>query len=83
VAPTLTCLQTSLTALAGAVERLRGHALGRLTDPVLDDTEDLRPLRAEIAAQLERLAGVLEQGAVVCTRTRNSIEPALTELTAI
>ena len=40
-APTLACLETSLAALASATERLRGHALERLTDPVLA-TEDLR-----------------------------------------
>lgn len=82
VAPTLTCVQSSLEALAGAVDRLRGHALDRLTDPVLDG-EDLRPLRADIASRLERLAGVLDQGAVVAGRTRDSMEPALIELTAI
>jgi hypothetical protein len=82
VAPTLTCVQSSLVALAGAVDRLRGHALDRLTDPLLE-VEDLRPLRADIAVRLERLAGVLEQGSVVAGRTRDSMEPALTELTAI
>ena len=82
VAPTLTCVQSSLVAIAGAVDRLRGHALDRLTDPVLD-AEDLRPLRADIALRLERLAGVLEQGSVVAGRTRDSMEPALSELTAI
>jgi hypothetical protein len=82
VAPTLTCVQTSLVALAGAVERLRGHALDRLTNPVLE-VEDLRPLRADIASRLDRLSGVLEQGAVVAGRTRDSIEPALVELTAV
>ena len=82
VAPTLTCVQSSLVALAGAVDRLRGHALDRLTDPVLE-VEDLRPLRADIALRLERLAGVLEQGSVVAGRTRDSMDPALVELTAI
>jgi hypothetical protein len=82
VAPTLTCVQSSLVALAGAVDRLRGHALDRLADPVLDGG-DLRPLRADIALRLERLAGVLEQGSVVAGRTRDSMEPALIELTAI
>jgi hypothetical protein len=82
VAPTLMCVQSSLVALAGAVDRLRGHALDRLTDPVLD-AEDLRPLRADIAMRLERLAGVLEQGSVVAGRTRDSMDPALVELTAI
>jgi hypothetical protein len=82
VAPTLTCVQSSLVALAGAVDRLRGHALDRLTDPVLQ-VEDLRPLRADIAMRLERLAGILDQGSVVAGRTRDSMEPALNELTAI
>jgi hypothetical protein len=82
VAPTLTCVQSSLVALAGTVDRLRSHALDRLTDPVLD-VEDLRPLRADIASRLERLAGVLDQGAIVASRTRDSMEPALIELTAI
>jgi hypothetical protein len=75
-------VQTSLVALAGAMERLRGHALDRLADPVLD-VEDLRPLRADIASRLGRLSGVLEQGAVVAGRTRDAIEPALVELTVV
>jgi hypothetical protein len=82
VAPTLTCVQNSLEALADAVDRLRGHALERLTDPVLDG-QDLRPLRADIALRFERLAGILEQGSVVAGRTRDAMEPALIELTAI
>jgi hypothetical protein len=47
------------------------------------DAEDLRPLRADIAVRLGRLAGVLEQGSVVAGRTHNSLEPALNELTAV
>ena len=82
VSPTLACLETSLAALAGAAERLRHQALERLTDPVLA-TEDLRPRRADVALQLERLAGVLEQGSRACANARDSIEPVLTELTAI
>ena len=82
VAPTLTCVESSLVALADAVDRLRGHALDRLTDPVLD-IEHLRPLRADIASRFERLAGVLEQGSVVASRTRDSMEPALIELTVV
>ena len=82
VAPTLACLEASLVALAGATERLRRHALERLTEPVLA-TENLRAHRAEVALHLERLAGVLEQGSLACTRARDSIEPVLAELTAI
>src|SRR6478752_7996639 len=45
VAPTLACFEASLTALAAATERLRRHALERLTEPVLV-TENLRTHRA-------------------------------------
>ena len=82
LAPTLACLETSLVALAGATERLRGHALERLTEPVLDD-EDLRAHRADIALQLGLLAGVLEQASRISTNARDAIEPVVTELTAI
>jgi hypothetical protein len=82
VAPMLACWEASLTALAGATERLRRHALERLTEPVLA-TEDLRAHRADIALHLERLAGVLEQGSGACTKARGSIEPVLNELTVI
>lgn len=82
VGPTLACLETSLVALAGATERLRGHALERLTEPVLENS-DLRSHRAEIALQLGRLAGVLEQASSASTNALGSIEPVLTELTAI
>jgi hypothetical protein len=82
VAPTLACWEASLVALAGAAERLRRHALERLTEPAIA-TESLRAERADIALQLERLAGVLEQGSLACTRARDSIEPVLIELTAI
>ena len=81
-APTLACLETSLAALASAVGRLRGHALERLSDPVLP-SEDLRPHRAEIAVQLERLAGVLDQGSFACGRALTATEPVLDELRAI
>lgn len=82
VAPTLACFEASLTALAAATERLRRHALERLTEPVLV-TENLRTHRADVALHLERLAGMLEQSSVACTRARASLEPVLTELTAI
>jgi hypothetical protein len=82
VAPTLACVETSLVALAGAAERLRMQALKRLTDPVLP-IEDLRPHRADVALHLERLAGVLEQCSLTCAQARDSIEPVLSELTAI
>jgi hypothetical protein len=73
IAPTLTCLQTSLAALAGTVERLRGHALARLTDPALGN----EPLRADVSSRLGRLAGVLDQGSVVAGRSRAALaEPA-------
>jgi hypothetical protein len=82
VSPTLACLEASLVALAGATERLRRHTLERLTEPVLA-TENLRAHRSEVALHLERLAGVLEQGSLACTQARDSIEPVVTELTAI
>src|SRR4051794_29838861 len=81
-APTLACLETSLAALASAVGRLRGHALERLSEPVLP-SEDLRPHRAEIAVQLERLAGVLDQGSFAAGRALTAAEPVLDELRAI
>jgi hypothetical protein len=82
MAPTLACVETSLAALATAVGRLRGHALERLSEPVLP-SENLRPYRAEIAAQLERLAGVLDQGSFACGRALTATEPVLDELRAI
>jgi hypothetical protein len=82
VSATLACWEASLAALAGATERLRRHALERLTDPVLPN-ENLRADRADVAMQLERLAGVLEQSSLACARARDSLEPVLVELTAI
>jgi hypothetical protein len=82
VGPTLACLETSLVALAGATERLRGHALERLTEPVLAN-DDLRAHRADIALQLGRLAGVLEQASLASAHARDSVEPMSSELTAI
>jgi hypothetical protein len=82
VGPTLACWEASLVARASATERLRRHALERLTEPVLA-AEDLRARRAELALQMERLAGVLEQGSLACTQARDAIEPVLAELTAI
>jgi len=82
MAPTLACLETSLDALASAIGRLRGHALERLSEPVLP-SEDLRPHRAEIALQLGRLAGVLDQGSFACGRALTATEPVLDELRAI
>src|SRR3954453_12871720 len=81
-APTLACLETSLVALATAVGRLRGQALERLSEPVLP-SEGLRPERAEIALALERLAGVLDQGALACGNALGAIEPVHAELRAI
>jgi hypothetical protein len=82
IAPTLACLETSLLALNGAVERLRRRALQRLAAPVLT-VEDLRPLRAEVSVHLERLAGILEQSSLACATAREALEPAATELTAV
>ena len=45
--------------------------------------EDLRAHRADVALQLGRLAGVLEQASPRFANARDSIEPVLTELTAI
>src|SRR3954451_7623843 len=81
-APTLACLETSLAALATAVGRLRGQALERLSEPVLP-SEGLRPERAEIALQIERLAGILDQGSFACGRALVATEPVLDELRAI
>jgi hypothetical protein len=82
MAPTLACVETSLVALETAVGRLRGQALERLSEPVLPN-EDLRPQRAKIAMQLERLAGVLDQGSFACGRALTATEPVLDELRAI
>ncbi len=82
VAPTLACLETSLAALASAAGRLRSHALERFSDPRLA-ADDRRPRRADVALQLERLAGVLEHGSLVSRRAQASLEPVLHELTAI
>jgi hypothetical protein len=81
-APTLACVETSLAALASAVGRLRGHVLERLLDPVLA-SQDLRPERGEIALQLERLAGVLDQASFAAERARASIEPVEDELRVV
>ena len=83
LAPTLACAETSLAALARATSRLRVHALRRLTDPVLGADEDTARHRAEIAAALERVAGVLDQGSFACTRAREAIDPVVDELTAL
>jgi hypothetical protein len=80
VAPTLACWEASLSALATATARLRRHALERLTEPVLV-TENLRANRAEVAMQLERLAGMLDQSSLACAKARDSLDPVLTELT--
>jgi hypothetical protein len=81
-AATLACVETSLAALASAVERLRGQALERLSDPVLPN-EVLRPQRADLSQALERLAGVLDQGSFACGRARTAIDPVADELRAI
>jgi hypothetical protein len=81
LAPTLACLETSLAALAHATARLRSHALRRLEDPVLD-TVDRPRHRAELAFELERLAGVMDQGSFACTHAREAIDPVSDELTA-
>src|SRR3954470_23824196 len=78
-APSLACLETSLAALATAVGRLRGHTLERLSEPVLP-REVLRPERAEVALQFERLAGVLDQGSFASGRALAAIEPVSDEL---
>ena len=75
---TLACLETSLAALATAVGRLRGHALERLSG----EDDDLSARRSEIAHQLERLAGVLDQGAFACGGARRAIDPVIADLRA-
>jgi len=82
VGPTLACLDVSLDALAEAVERLRAHALERLADPILP-VEGMRARRAEIAADLARLAGLLEQGSQTATQAQRSLAPVADELTVI
>jgi hypothetical protein len=82
VSPTLACLEASLAALADATERLRGQALERLTEPMLPN-EDLRAQRGDVALQLERLAGVLEQASQISASARGAIEPVLAELTLV
>jgi hypothetical protein len=82
IAPMLACLEASLDALARSLEPLRSHALQRLSDPVLPG-EDLRPHRAEIAADLARLAAALEHGAALSVQARRSIAPVSSELNAI
>jgi hypothetical protein len=82
VAPTLACVEGSLTALAEAVERLRSHALRRLSEPLFA-IDDLRPQRADLALQLQRLTGVLEQASLASAQARRSLQPVLDELTAI
>jgi hypothetical protein len=82
VGPTLACIETSLVALDDAVENLRRSALQRLAAPVLT-TGDLRPLRADVSLRMERLAGILRQGALECEAARDALEPAAVELTVI
>jgi hypothetical protein len=45
--------------------------------------EDLRAQRADVALQLERLAGVLEQASQISTSARGAIDPVLAELTVV
>jgi hypothetical protein len=80
VSPTLACVETSLASLAEAVERLRGQALTRLSEPVWPN-EDRRRQRAEVALQFERLAGVLGQAAQISANARGALEPVSAELT--
>jgi hypothetical protein len=80
--PTLACVEASLTALAATVERLRSYALRRLSEPVFA-FDDLRPQRADIALQFERLAGLLEQASHASAQARVSLQPVLDELPAI
>ena len=82
VRPTLACVAASLAALADATERQRGQAQERLNDPELPN-EDVRAQRADVAMQLERLAGVLEQASQISTSARGAIEPVLAELTLL
>ena len=82
IAPTLACLETSLVALDGAMERLRRRALQRLSEPVLT-TDDLRPVRADVSLRMERLAGMLRQCSLECAAARDALEPATAELAAV
>jgi len=75
LAPTLACLEASQLALAHAVSRLRAQALTRLAD-----ADELRQRRANVAVDLERLAGVLEQAEVAAARARDSIDRVAVEL---
>lgn len=80
MAPTLACLETSLTALATATERLREHGLARLGTPLFE-ADERRRRRAELSASLERLAGVLEQASMAAEQALATAEPLLDELT--
>jgi small-conductance mechanosensitive channel len=80
VSPTLTCLETALAALAEATERRRAPARERLTDPGLLN-EGLRVQRTDLAAQLDRLAGILGQASETSASARAAVEPLLSELT--
>jgi hypothetical protein len=80
LAPTLACLETSLTALSGATERLRRQALAKLAEPLFED-DDLRRHRGEISARLERLAGVLEQASIAAEQALGAVDPVLDDLT--
>ncbi len=82
IAPTLACLEASLEALALSLDSLRTNALERLSDPVLPG-EDMRAYRADIAADLARLARALDQGAILCVQARRSIAPVSRELSVI
>jgi hypothetical protein len=82
LAPTLACMEASLEALARAIGQLRGHALQRLSQPVLP-ARGTRQRRGEIARSLDRVKSTLEHAAGGSMQARRSVAPLATELTAI
>jgi hypothetical protein len=76
LAPTLACVETSLTTLARAIGQLRYWALEGLVDLPHEDVRGM-------AVTLERLAGVLEQGSAASEEARRSIAPVHGELRAL
>jgi hypothetical protein len=80
LAPTLACLESSLTALAAAADRVRGQALARLADPPFAAQTRRRHRRA-VSTDLERLSGMLAQASIAAEQALVALEPVLDELT--
>ena len=78
LAPTLACLEATLSALAGASHHLGGQARQRLSTPVLLSS-DARAQRDEVALRFDRLVGTLKQTRRACVQARTASAPVLTE----